>query len=347
MKPLPCRSLLVLLVAALAAAMPFPVGAHPVADEMAAAAKRFLGSLSPELRAKATFAMKDDERHNWHFIPKDRKGVTLKEMTAEQQSLALALLATGLSRHGFEKATNIMSLESILAELEGTGRRFPRDPSLYHFHVFGQPDPKGTWAWRAEGHHFSSSFTIVNGELFASTPSFMGTNPAEVRKGARKGLRVLAAEEDIARKLIKSLDEAQRKEAVFTNVALKEIVTEARRTVEPLPQSGVAYSRLNPVQAALLLDLIREYVNRVRPELAKSDLSRIEKGGFEHIRFSWAGGVEKGEGHYYRVQGPTFLLEYDNTQNDNNHVHAVWRDFQNDFGTDLLRQHYREDHGKP
>jgi hypothetical protein len=321
--------------------------AHPVAEDMSAAATRFLGSLSPELRAKAALSLKDDERLNWHFIPKDRTGVTLKEMNAEQRALALALLATGLSSQGYAKATNIMSLENILAELEGPGRRFPRDPSLYHFHVFGQPTSKGTWAWRAEGHHFSASFTIVNGELFAATPSFMGTNPAEVRKGPRQGLRVLGAEEDLARKLVKSLDDAQKKEAIFATTALKEIVTEAKKHVDPLGDAGVTGSRLNAAQQAMLLDVIREYVNRVRPELARQDLSRIEKAGLEKVRFAWAGGLERGEGHYYRVQGPTFLLEYDNTQNDNNHVHAVWRDFQNDFGEDLLRQHYRElPHGK-
>ena len=320
----------------------FPGSAHPVADQMAAAATRFLSSLGPELKAKASFELKDEERFNWHFIPKDRKGITLKEMSAGQRELALALLATGLSPHGFAKATNIMSLESVLAEIEGAGRRFPRDPALYHFHVFGKPDPKGTWAWRAEGHHFSASFTIIKGELFASTPSFMGTNPAEVRKGPRSGLRVLAAEEDLARKLVKSLDAEQRKQAVFATAALKEIVTEAKRQAQALPEKGIGYDQLNPDQKAMLMDVIREYVRRVRPELTKLDLARIEGAGLDKLSFAWAGGLERGEGHYYRVQGPTFLLEYDNTQNDNNHIHSVWRDFDNDFGEDLLRKHYAD-----
>ena len=323
-------------------AIPFAGLAHPVADEMAAAATRFLSSLGPELKAKASFELKDEERFNWHFIPKERKGITLKEMSPAQRELALALLATGLSPHGYGKATNIMSLESVLAEIEGASRRFPRDPSLYHFHIFGKPDAKGTWAWRAEGHHFSASFTIVKGELFASTPSFMGTNPAEVRKGPRTGLRILAAEEDLARKLVKSLGDDQRKEAVFTAVALKEIVTEAKHQVQPLPEKGISYDKLNAEQKTMLMDVVREYVRRVRPELAKLDLARIEGAGLDKLSFAWAGGLERGEGHYYRVQGPTFLLEYDNTQNDNNHVHSVWRDFENDFGEDLLRKHYTD-----
>ncbi len=336
-----------LCLAGLMALAAVPGRAHPAADAMSAAAKQFIESLSPELRAKAVYELKDDERQNWHFVPKDRKGVTLKEMSERQRTLALALLASGMSEQGYAKATNIMSLESILAEMEGPSRRFPRDPLLYHFHVFGQPEAKGTWAWRAEGHHFSASFTIVNGELFASTPSFMGTNPGEVRKGPRTGVRVLGKEEDLARKLVKSLDETQRKAAVFATEAPKDILTEAKRKVSSLGDAGVTYAQLNPQQEAMLLDLIREYVTRVRPELARVDLQKIQKAGFEALRFAWAGGLERGEGHYYRVQGPTFLLEYDNTQNDANHVHAVWRDFANDFGEDLLRQHYAEHpHGK-
>lgn len=321
--------------------------AHVAADEMAAAANKFLQSLSPELKAKAVFNFKDDERLNWHFVPKDRKGVTLKEMSATQKQLALALLGTGLSKDGYHKATNIMSLERILAEMEGPNRRFPRDPALYHVFIFGQPDAKGTWGWRIEGHHLSASFTIVEGKYLASTPSFFGTNPAEVRQGPRKGTRVLAVEEDRARELIKSLNGGQQKLAIFDAKAPSEIFTEAKRRVEALEAKGISAEQMDKKQRATLMKLIEEYVQRVRPELAKEDLKKIKKAGVEKILFAWAGGIEKGEGHYYRVQGPTFLLEYDNTQNNNNHIHAVWRDFQNDFGSDLLSQHYKEhSHGK-
>lgn len=323
------------------------VAAHVAADEMAAAASAFLDSLGGDLKAKAAFDFKDDERLNWHFVPKDRKGATLKEMSAEQRQLALALLSTGLSKDGFHKATNIMSLESILAEMEGPGRRFPRDPSLYHVFVFGKPAAKGTWGWRFEGHHLSASFTIVNGKYFASTPSFFGTNPAEVRQGPRRGTRVLGGEEDLARELLKSLGADQSKLAIFDPVAPKEIFTEARRRVEALEAKGISSAQLDKKQRAMLMKLIEAYVRRVRPELAREDLKKIKKAGVEKILFAWAGGIEKGEGHYYRVQGPTFLLEYDNTQNNNNHVHAVWRDFQGDFGADLLSKHYEQQpHGK-
>jgi hypothetical protein len=316
--------------------------AHRAADEMAKAAQMFVDALNAEQKAKATFGFDGDDRFDWHFIPKDRKGLTIKEMTPDQRKLAHALMKSGLSQHGYSKATNIMSLEVVLQGLEGANRRFSRDAELYHFFVFGKPEPKGTWGWRVEGHHFSSSFTIIKGEFFASTPSFMGTNPAEVKEGPRKGVRVLSAEEDQARALVKSLNADQRKEAIFNETAPKEIFTEAKRKVQPLEALGIPAAKLTRAQRGDLMKLIEEYVRRVRPDLADMDLKRIEQAGSEKILFAWAGGVEKGEGHYYRVQGPTFLLEYDNTQNNNNHIHAVWRDFQNDFGEDLLQKHYKE-----
>ena len=332
-------------LAALLAALQFAFAsshAHPAADEMTSAANKFLAALTPEQKAKAAFEFKADDRLDWHFIPKERKGLTIKEMSDAQRKLAHTLLRSGMSQHGYAKTTNIMSLEPVLHELEGAGRKFPRDQELYHFFIFGNPEPKGTWGWRFEGHHLSASFTIVKGEFFASTPSFMGSNPAEVRQGPRKGLRVLAGEEDLARQLIKSLDAEQRKAAIFSETAPKEIFTEAKRRVQALEDKGIAAAKLTPPQRRTLMKLIEEYVHRVRPDLAGEDLKKIEKAGIEKIQFAWAGGIEKGEGHYYRVQGPTFLLEYDNTQNNNNHVHAVWRDFANDFGEDLLKKHYQE-----
>jgi hypothetical protein len=316
--------------------------AHAAADEMAAAAKAFLAALNPSQRMQAVHEFKSDERLNWHYIPKDRKGIILKDLSAAQRQLAMALLASGLSAQGFNKATNIMSLESVLAEMEGPNRRFPRDPALYHVWIFGTPDPKGTWAWRFEGHHLSASFTLVKGEYFASTPSFLGSNPAEVRTGPRKGLRVLASEEDAGRRLVQALTPSQRKAAIIETVAPKEILSEAKRRATPLQPAGIAAIDLGPEQRQLLMALVREYTRRVRTDVADQDLKKIQEAGWDKVTFAWAGGLEKGQGHYYRVQGPTFLLEYDNTQNDNNHIHAVWRDFNGDFGEDLLRKHYAE-----
>lgn len=321
--------------------------AHVAADEMAAAANKFLDALTPEQRGKATFELKNDERKNWHFVPKVRKGLTLKDMTPEQRVHAHALLQSGLSAHGYQKATNIISLEAILKEIEGPDGRMVRDGELYYFSIFGKPEPKGTWGWRVEGHHYSQNFTIVKGELFSGTPSFLGTNPAEVRQGPRKGLRILADDEDLGRTLVKSLNAEQRKTAIFDTKAPADIITAAQPKVMPLETTGIAASKLTSEQSAHLKKLVEAYVTRLRGDLAKADLEKIEKSGWGKLYFAWAGGVEKGEPHYYRVQGPTFLIEYDNTQNNANHIHAVWRDFDNDFGEDLLRKHYAETpHGK-
>ncbi len=338
-----CLTALVLLSLSLAAV---PVGAHVAAEEMAAAANRFLASLDDAQRKKASFDFKSDDRHDWHFIPKERKGLTIKEMTAAQRPLAHALLKSSLSAQGYTKATNIMSLEPVLFELEGAARKFPRDSELYHFFIFGQPGAKATWGWRVEGHHMSVNVTLVKGEDIAVTPSFFGTNPAEVREGPRKGLRVLAEEEDLARELVKSLNDEQRKMAILKPTAPADIFTVAKRKVEPLAPDGIFSTKLTAAQNGTLLNLIKAYVYRFRPELADADLKKIQAAGVEKIQFAWYGGVERGEGHYYRVQGPTFLLEYDNTQNNNNHIHAVWRDFNGDFGEDVLKKHYEQDHGK-
>jgi Protein of unknown function (DUF3500) len=314
--------------------------AHTAAEEMADAANHFLAALNPDQKAKAHFDLKADERQNWHFIPKDRNGLPMKGMTSAQKLLAQSLLASGLSQRGYVKATTIMSLEQVLAEMEGPNRHFPRDPELYYVSIFGNPGAKETWGWRVEGHHVSINFTIVKGEFISATPSFLGSNPAEVKEGPRKGLRVLAAEEDLGRQLVKSLDADQRKVAIIAVKAPAEIITGADRKVKALEPVGLAVGQMNDDQKQILKKLIHEYVYRDRPEVADKDLAKIREAGPEKILFAWAGGVEPGQGHYYRIQGPTFLMEYDCTQNNANHIHAVWRDFESDFGEDLLREHY-------
>ena len=330
------------LILVLAGFLGITATAHVAVDEMAAAANKFAASLKPEQGEKALFKLKDDERQNWHFIPKARKGLTIQEMTEEQRQLAMKLLRSGLSDHGYRKATTVISLETILRELEGPNSRMTRDPELYYISIFGKPDPKGTWGWRVEGHHLSVNFTIVKGEYVAGTPSFFGSNPAEVKQGPSKGVRALAEEEDTGRQLVKALTAEQQEQAIFDKTAPKDILTMAERRVKALEQKGIVAAKLGAEQKRLLLRLIQAYVGRHRPDLANEDLRKIQEAGIDKIYFAWAGGTEKGEGHYYRVQGPTFLLEYDNTQNNANHIHAVWRDFENDFGEDLLKKHYRE-----
>lgn len=322
-----------------------PLAASAPAGEMAEAAHNFLASLTPEQKAKAVFELKDEERFNFHFIPRDRKGLPLKEMTTTQRHLAYALLSSAMSQRGFMKATTIMSLEEILRDLE-QGKGPARDPERYFVTIFGDPGPKATWGWRVEGHHLSLNFTLVDGKAVAVTPSFFGSNPGEVREGPRQGLRVLAAEEDLARQLVKSLTGEQKKVAIVSETAPKDIITAADRKAKRLEPLGLSAAKMTKTQTELLWQIVGEYVYRYRPELADEDLKKMEKSGAEKIHFAWAGGVELKEGHYYRIQGPTFLMEYDNTQNNANHVHAVWRDLENDFGEDLLRKHYEQHHSK-
>jgi hypothetical protein len=318
------------------------VRAHDAAADMAEAAKAFLAALSDGQRAKATFELGAEGRDDWHFIPKDtRPGLPLKEMDQAQRLLAYALLGSGLGNDGFVKTTTIMSLEQILREMENAPDR--RDPEKYYFSIFGAPEAAGTWGWRCEGHHCSVNFTIVAGRL-SGTPNFLGANPGEVRTGPRAGLRVLAEEEEAGRTLVKHLNDDQQKIAILPGDAPADILTAAQRTIEPLSPGGLAAGTMTVEQKALLRDIISVYLNRARPELAAAEWKQIEDAGFDAVHFAWMGGVERGQPHYYRVQGPTFLLEYDNTQNEANHPHAVWREFKGDFGRDFLGEHLKKDH---
>ena len=310
-------------------------------EEMASAANTFLASLSPEQKSKATFEFKGDERYDWHFVPRERKGISLKELTPAQRPLAHALLNSGLSQRGYASAVTIISLEQILKEIEG-GRGPARDAELYFVQVFGSPGPKGAWGWRFEGHHLSLNFTVVEGRAVAGAPNFFGTNPGEVRDGPRKGLRVLGAEEDMGRKLVMSLDDSQRKTAIFSADAPKDIITGNARKAQIEGKQGLPFMQLTPPQRQQLAALVELYANRLRGEMAGQDLRRIADKGWDQVVFAWAGGTELRQPHYYRVQGPTFLIEYDNTQNNANHVHSVWRDLENDFGEDALRKHHEQ-----
>ena len=232
------------------------------------------------------------------------------------------------------------------ARANGSGGNiiFVRDPEGYFFSIFGTPARPGTWGWRVEGHHVSLHFTIVNGSPNVSAPTFFGSNPAEVREGPKKGLRILGFEEDPARELVTSLTADQRTRAVLAGNAPSDIVTMNRYPVSALTPAGILLSDLNPAQRPLLESLVQAYIAQMAPDIAAERNARLKKAGIEKIAFAWAGETERGRKHYYRIQGPTFLIEYDNTQNDGNHVHSVWRDFDGDFGRDLLREHLRAAH---
>jgi len=316
------------------------------AAAMTTAATHFLEGLTADQRTQATFPVNAEEMTRWNFIPTNmfpRKGVPIKEMSEKQRELAHGLLKAGLSQRGYLTATSIMSLETILHAIENSGGRKGanvRDPELYFFTIFGTPSPKSAWGWRVEGHHVSLHFAIANNTAVASSPSFFGSNPAEVREeGPKKGFRVLAPMEDAARALLGSLDDAQRTTAIINNVAPNEIVTTTTVKIDPLSPVGIAAEALKPPQRDLLTKLIEAYTSQMADDVAADRMAKIKAAGVEKVTFAWAGETEKGKKHYYRVQGPTFLIEYDNSQNDGNHIHSVWRDFAGDFGRDLLREH--------
>lgn len=336
------------------------IATGPSAAAMATAATKFLESLMPEQRRQAMFTFDGDERTHWNFIPTEafpRNGLTIMQMNQSQRKLAHELLQTGLSQRGYMTATQIMELENVLAAIEAAQRAaaaqqpranalaaqrgLVRDPERYFFSIFGTPSTQNTWGWRVEGHHMSLHFTVVNGTLVAGAPIFFGTNPAEVRDGPKKGTRILGPAEEAARALIESLDATQRGTAIINTTAPNDIVTMTAVKIDPLSTAGIPASALYASQRALLRKLVDVYAGYMADDIAADRLARIEKAGWDRVAFAWAGPLKRGEKHYYRVQGPTFLIEYDNTQNDGNHVHSVWREFNGDFGVDLLREHVK------
>lgn len=337
----------ILILAATALALGGPVAqGHPdhapaAADGQRAirdAADRMLALLSEDQKAAAMFAFEDAERFNFHFIPRQRAGLSLKDMDQAQRKAAHQLLQAALSTRGYTKVTGVIELEDLL--FERSNRNLVRDPKRYFVSFFGEPSADAPWGWRFEGHHLSLNFSSVDGVLFSSTPSFMGANPAEVRSGPSTGTRVLAAEEDLGRALVRALDARRRESAIISSRAPNDIITGAERKAVLERFEGLPASAMTDAQLAMLWRVVEEYARNLRPDMADAQLARIREAGVGNLHFAWAGGIEPGQPHYYRIHGPTVLFEYDNVQNDANHIHTVWRDLDNDFGEDVLRRHY-------
>lgn len=317
---------------------------------MVNSASRFLASLSADQRDRASFAFDDDEeRLRAHFIPTEtfeRRGVTIKEMSPEQRATAHDLLQSGLSLRGYMTVQEIMEAEGILRMLEGDDRRFARDPEDYYISVFGQPSNDGSWGWRWEGHHLSLHYTIVEGNVTVSAPTYLSASPAEVPEGPRRGMRPLGRQEDAGRALLGSLSPEQREVAIIGEEAPTNIVAGVSSPlgalapqVEPLSPVGISAAELDEVQRALLMDIVDAYASVMSPDIAALRMAKIRQDGTENITFAWAGGTVRGEVSYFRVQGPSFLIEFDHTARDPNHVHSQWRDFDGDFGRDLIGEH--------
>ncbi|MGE0376695.1 MAG: DUF3500 domain-containing protein [Planctomycetaceae bacterium] len=315
---------------------------------MSDAAEAWIKLLNDGQKKTALLSYEDDaaQRVDWHFIPKDeRKGLQIKHMTPEQRQAALALLRASLSQSGYDKAAKIMSIEQLLAELEKAGR-FIRDPERYYFTVFGANFGE-RWGLSVEGHHLSLNFVVENGKVISATPQMFGANPAVVKtenkSGFRMGTRILTQEELLAFELVNGLDDTQRKVAVIDEQAPKEIRAAGQAQPPTEAPAGIPAARLTSEQQKLLRELIEEYAKAVPAEVAEQRLTAIDEAGFDGVHFAWAGAREPGIGHYYRIQGDTFLIEFVNTQpdvagNPANHIHCVWRDMHGDFAIPIAAQ---------
>ncbi len=325
--------------------LPIMARSQSTTKEIEKAAQEFVAALDTSLRGQTCFSWDDQERFNWHFVPKARKGLPLKAMNELQRRKAYALLKLCMSGEGYRKATTIVETENILRELEGRGKEDEyRDPGKYFFSVFGEPGKGKPWGWRMEGHHLSLNFSAMDQHLVAVTPAFMGSNPAIVPGGAEKGRQLLKEESALAFRLLSSLDSGQAKQAVVAEKAPADIITGNKRKAWLQEPPGIAYNSLTADQQQQLKRLLAVYVDRYTKLMADILWKEIAAAGWENLHFAWAGGRQWGIGHYYRIQGPTFLIEYDNTQNNANHVHTTFRDLKNDFGEDMLKAHYETAH---
>jgi Protein of unknown function (DUF3500) len=319
------------------------------ADEVGRSVGAWLATLDAGQRDAALFPFETDERLVWAFTPGDRQGLALRDMDAAQRVGAMGIVHEAMSARGGREVADVMALEVILGEIERDAGRADwrrRDPDLYWFGVFGDPTGRdGPWMWRVGGHHVAIHITVADGAIVGSTPSFLGANPAVIPGGSHAGERTLTGEETLARALLAALDDDAREVAVVTTVAPPEILTSnaARADLDRVPR-GLRHADMDPTGQAALEQLIRHYVGRAADDIAAADWERAVADRLPDTTFAWAGATDSGRGHYYAVRGPRLLIEYDNTQNGANHIHAVWRDAANDWGEDLLAAHYREGH---
>ena len=303
-----------------------------------AAARAFLSTLDASQRDDALFPFDDPERTRWAYVPQRRTGLALGAMNAGQRAAAFGLLGTGLSERGARLARGVIDLEGTLGMLEGNPGG--RDPGRYYLSLFVGPGRAEPWGWGFEGHHLSVNVTELGAHGQVVAPLFMGANPARVPSGPQAGQRLLGAEEDLGFALLGMLDAAQRARATIADQTFGEIVTRSVPTVGTMALAGLPAAEMTAAQQQALRQLLELYAGRMADSSARRQLQRIEEVGFGRLHFAWAGSGQPGRPHYYRIHGPTVLVEYDNSQNGANHVHSVWRDLENDFGGDLLRRHY-------
>ena len=327
--------------AMLAAAALLPFGAASAqtvdaAQRIAEAATRFLSSLDDGQRQKVLIAFESDNRLDWHYIPRNRPGLSLGEMRANQAEAARALFASVLNQRGLELLDGVRLLEGVLREQQGSFR----DPGRYYVSLFGTPG-RFPWGWRFEGHHLSLNVALPVAGRISVTPFFVGAHPATVRDGPNRGFRLLGTSEDLARQIMAGLNDRQRQVALIANRSFGEIVASPQRERDLGEPRGLLLADLDGAQRNLVEALMDRFLGTLAPDLVAAQKRRALEQGIAAFRFAWAGSLTPGEAHYFRVHGPVTVIEHDNTQNGANHIHAVWRDLTADFGRDALADHYR------
>ncbi|MEX2244509.1 MAG: DUF3500 domain-containing protein [Fimbriimonadaceae bacterium] len=309
------------------------------APDSVTSALGFLATLDKDRHDRAVMPFDSDYRTLWRYTPATRQGISWKDLDSSQTKLAQDFIRNEVGDLGSLRTELVRKVEQVLAEIEGSPRR---DKDNYLITFFGVPSTQGKWGWRYEGHHISLNLTYDGNRRVSSSPQFFGSNPAEVPIGEHKGLRMLAKEEDLAIELLASLTEGQRKIAIISGQAPNEIFTAENQRAARQGDQGITYDQLTPSQQKGLLALIRANAKSQKsPEITRR-LTAIEKAGYDKIQFAWMGAPDRSAAHYYRIQGPTFLIEFDNSQNRANHIHLVWRDFEGDFGRDVLKEHYEQ-----
>ena len=293
------------------------------------------------------FAFDDTLRADWHYTPRTRTGMALKDMNPAQHAAARALLEAPLSATGLATVQDVMALGAVLRDLEaGSPLRIPGN---YAIAIYGTPAAQAAWGWRLEGHHLSLHFTLDSDQVVSTLPQFIGANPALVAKAVAGGpiaqTRPLGATEDAARALLTSLDASQRTQAVLSTQTYGDIVSGNTKQASALGRGGLAYAAMNAGQQQAVLALVGQFAAQVKPALAVARMQRVRTSALDALTFAWVGSAQKGQGHYFRIQGEKFLIEYDNS--GGNHVHSVWRDFDGDWGRDVLADHYRRGRQTP
>ena len=319
-----------------------------VAQDLPSKANAFIATLNEAQKTQALYPFDTAERYRFMYVPlNDRKGISMNELNAGQQAAVFNLLKASLAEETIKKVKAIMLLDNVLKELEHRkADDHYRDPDKYFLTIFGIPSAATIWGWRFEGHHIAFHFAANKNELVAGTPSFLGSNPAIVQDGPQKGEEVLKEETDKGFALLHALSAAELKKALTDSVAPGEILTAASRKAMIDHPAGIRYSELTPAHQQMLLQLLGLYVHRYTKLFADNMLQQVQAAGLDNLWFTWAGFTEHqmGKPYYYRIQGPTIIIEYDNSQNNANHIHTVIRDLKNDFGGDMLLEHYRQNH---